>query len=207
MSLRRILPLATLALTLALPSLRSQQILTLRGELDEGRSTGCYYCPNVPYTVKFSETPVRSSTVNLAFYKAQSSQLVLTGVWETSTTPPGLNVLSVQVTTNSLTFPTNARTGNTERFTTHAEVGAFAATVISIGSGFVPLFDTALLLNPAVLVVMDAGVTNAQGDFRIDFNMPSDPALIGARFWSQSVIVPPTGTPYTSNPGRTFIDR
>lgn len=194
----------SVALATALP-LTAQQTLTIRGELDEGRSTGCYYCPNVPYTVKFSETPVRSTTVNLAAYHAASQQLILTGIWDTSTNPPGLNVTSVAVVTESLSFPTNARVGVNERFDVYGPAAAASATLIGFGSGFTPLLGSALLLNPALLVMIDNGPLDATGRRRFDLPVPDNAALAGLNFWSQSLIVPSTGLPFFSNPGRTTV--
>lgn len=207
MSLHSALLPLSIALLAAAASLSAQQTTTLRGELDEGRSTGCYYCPNVPYTIKFSETPVRSSVVNLAAYHALSQQLVLTGSWNTSTRPAGFDVTSVEVVAASLGFPRGARTGAHERFDVDGPAGAFAATFLAFGSGFVPVFDTALLLNPSILIQIDSGTLDAQGNRRFDLPIPANPALAGLNVWTQSVIVPASGLPYTSNPGRTTIDR
>lgn len=207
MSLRSaLLPLAIALLAAAAP-LSAQQTTTLRGELDEGRSTGCYYCPNVPFTIKFSETPVRSSVVNLAAYQALSQQLILTGNWNTSTRPAGFDVTSVEVVGASLGFPRNARTGANERFDVDGPAGAFTATFLAFGSGFVPVFGTALLLNPSILIEIDRGTLDAQGNRRFDLPIPANAALAGLNVWTQSVIVPASGLPYTSNPGRTTIDR
>lgn len=203
-SLRSRVLRASLALAAALP-VTAQQTLTIRGELDEGRSTGCYYCPNVPYTVKFSETPVRSTVVNLAPYHAASQQLILTGIWDTSTNPPGLNVTSVEVVSESLSFPTNARVGANERFDVYGPAGAASATLIGFGSGFTSLFNSALLLNPALLMVIDNTPLDGTGRNRFNFPIPDNASLAGLNFWSQSVIVPQTGLPYFSNPGRTTV--
>lgn len=207
MSLRSTCIAFTLALLGALAPLSAQQTLTLRGELDEGRSTGCYYCPNVPYTIKFSETPVRSSVIDLAPYQLSSQQLILTGTWDTSTRPAGFNVTAVQVVGESLGFPTNARTGATERFDINGPAGTPTATFLAFGSGFVPLFGAALLLNPAVLIEIDSGVLDAQGNRRFGLPVPANAALAGLNFWTQSILVPASGQPYFSNPGRTTIDR
>jgi hypothetical protein len=207
MSLRSTCISVTLAFLGALAPLAAQQTMTLRGELDEGRSTGCYYCPNVPYTIKFSETPVRSTVVDLEPYHLASQQLILTGTWDTSTRPAGFNVTSVQVVEESLGFPTHARTGTNERFDVNGPAGTPTATFLAFGSGFVPLFGTALLLNPTVLIEIDSGVLDAQGNRRFDVPVPANPALAGLNFWTQSILVPANGQPYFSNPGRTTIDR
>ncbi len=201
----------TALLLLAAAPLASQQTLTLRGELDEGRSTGCYYCPNVPYTVKFSETPVRSATVDLQFYKDLSAQLVLTGIWDTSTTPAGLEVTSVTVVGETLSFPTNARTGRDARFIVHGPAGAGASTqtalMLSLGSGFLPLFGSAALIDPSTALVVDAGPLGLDGQRETTLPVPTDAGLIGLRLWSQAVITPAGSQPLFSNPGRTDIDR
>ncbi|MBK8976199.1 MAG: hypothetical protein IPM29_09745 [Planctomycetes bacterium] len=207
MSFRSSLQIISAALFATLSTLSAQHTLTLRGELDEGRSTGCYYCPAVPYTVMFSETPVRSATVDLAYYKALSAQLILTGFWDTSRTPAGLEVTGVVVVTESLSFPTSARTGGTERFVIHGPAGAFGATLFALGNGFTPALGTALLIDPATTVVLDSGLLDGQGTLRSDVPIPAHPALVGLRFWTQAVIAPAGGVPYTSNPGRTLIDR
>ncbi len=196
-----------MALTiLTTATLSAQQTLTLRGELDEGKSTGCYYCPNVPWTIKFSETPVRSKTIDLKPFKDASAQLILTGYWDRSVTPHGLEVTSVQVVTESLSVNNSARTGQPLRYTTYGPSDSVAATVIASGNGFVPLFGTALLLDPASLFLLGANVING-GQWRFDLVIPSDPSLIGIRFWSQSLVVPPNAAPYSTNPGRTTVDR
>ncbi|MEZ5964881.1 MAG: hypothetical protein R3F56_13660 [Planctomycetota bacterium] len=192
-----------LALAAALPA----QTLHVRGELDEGRSTGCYYCPNVPYTVKFSETPVRSSTVDLQFYKNLSAQLILHGTWDTSVNPAGLNVSSVEIVSESLGVSNTARTGTSLRFTVSGPAAAPAGVIIAQGAGFLQLFQSALLLDPASLLVLGAGALGAQGSWRFELPIPADPQLIGFRFWSQALIVPPNDVPYWSNPQRTLIDR
>lgn len=197
---------ALLPLSLALStSLAAQQTMTMRGELDEGRSTGCYYCPNVPYTIKFSETPVRSTVVNLAPYHLASQQLLLTGYWDTTTTPAGFNVQSVQVVNESLSFPTHGRIGSNERFDVNGPAGAASATFIAFGSGFTPLFNTALLLNPALILAIDSGPLSASGSRRFTFPIPDNDSLVGLNFWSQAVIVGSGMEPYFTNPGRTEI--
>lgn len=198
--------MATVLTLLTTVTLSAQQTLTLRGELDEGRSTDCYYCPNVPWTIKFSETPVRSKTIDLKPYKDASAQLVLTGYWDTSVTPHGLEVTSVRVVTESFSVNNSARTGQPLRFTTYGPSGSPAATVIASGNGFLPLFGTALLLDPSSLFVLGANVIQG-GLWRFDLAIPSDPSLVGIRFWSQSLVVPPNAAPYSTNPGRTTVDR
>ncbi|MGE0144258.1 MAG: hypothetical protein AB7I19_11790 [Planctomycetota bacterium] len=207
MSLQSTCLRTAVTLLATLPPLMAQATMTLRGELDEGRSTGCYYCPNVPYTIKFSETPVRSTVVDLEPYHLASQQLLLTGTWDTSTRPAGFHVTAAQVVAESLGFPTNARTGASERFDVQGPAGSPSTTFLAYGSGFVPVFDTALLLNPAVLIEIDSGVIGPQGGRRFLLSIPADPALAGLNFWTQSILVPPTGSPYFSNPGRTTIDR
>lgn len=185
------------------------QQLTLRGELDEGRSTGCYYCPNVPYTIKFSETPVRSSSgVDLAAYKALGEQLELIGTWDTSTNPAGLDVSAVNVVSQSLSVSNTAATGAKLRFTTSGAPGSLAATAIAFGNGFLPLFgSTAMLLDPASIVVLGANTLDVSGTWRFNLAVPANPGLVGVRFWSQSLLLPTNGTPYSSNPRVTLVDR
>ena len=145
--------------------------------------------------------------MNLAAYHALSQQLVLIGTWNTSTRPAGFDVTSVEVVGASLGFPRGARTGANERFDVDGPAGAFAATFLAFGSGFVPVFGTALLLNPSILIQIDSGTLDAQGNRRFDLPIPANAALAGLNVWTQAVIVPASGLPYTSNPGRTTIDR
>ncbi|MCA8956832.1 MAG: hypothetical protein KDC87_12215 [Planctomycetes bacterium] len=206
MSLPTLLRGAALLLLAAAP-LASQQTLTLRGELDEGRSTGCYYCPNVPYTIKYSETPVRSSTVDLSYYKALSAQLILHGNWDTTKTPAGLEVTRVEVVTESLSVGNTAKLGSPLRFSIYGPAGSVARPAVALGNGFLPLFQSALLIDPLTLVPIGTNTIDSSGQWRFDLTVPNDAGLVGLRFWTQALIAPPSATPFLSNPERTQIQR
>ncbi len=181
--------------------------MTLYGDLDEGRSTGCYYCPNVPYTIRYSETPVRSTTVDLAYYKALSLPLRLDGTWDTTTTPPGLNVTSVQLISQMFQVSNTARTGSNLRFSANGAAGEVAITVVAFGQGFLPIFDSAMLIDPGTAFVLSMDLLDTQGSVRFDLPIPDAPELIGLRFWSQAAFFSNSALPYVSNPQRTLIDR
>jgi hypothetical protein len=191
-------------LLVATSGLTAQATLTLRGELGDGKSTGCYYCPNVPFTIKFSETPVRSTVLDLNLYL--DMELALTGTWNPTTNPPGLDVTAVQVVPQVLSVSGTGRIGDGLRYSIAGTPGGVALTCIAAGHGFIQLFDTtAMLLDPTSLVLLDASVLDNKGDFRFDVPIPNDPALIGLLVFSQSLIVPVSGPMYSSNPRRPTI--
>ncbi|MCB9880249.1 MAG: hypothetical protein H6832_00080 [Planctomycetes bacterium] len=103
--------------------------------------------------------------------------------------------------------PFSARTGTSLRYTTYGPAGSIAATVIAGGNGFVPLFGTALLLDGSSLTLLGASVLGGAGSWRFDLPIPANASLVGLRFWSQSLVISPSGSPFSTNPGRTLIDR
>lgn len=182
------------------------QSLTIRGSLADGRQTGCYYCPSVPYALKYSETPVHSSSgIDLAFYKNLNQDLVLSGVWDTSTNPASLDVAAVTLTNQSLQTPNSVRIGASMRFSLAGGANEFAFTVVAFGNGFVPLFDSAFLIDPLTSFLLDLSQLDSSGDLRFNQTIPNDPLLVGLRFWSQAVFVAADQTIWFSNPEATEV--
>lgn len=191
--------------SLLLPATLSAQTITVRGELGDGRATGCYYCPGSRYVIKWSETQVDSSTINLALYLNQ--ELMLTGTLGTNAGRPSIDVTAVQVVTETFSFSGQGRIGNRFRAGTQASPGDLAVNLFALNAGFVaaggPL---TLLLDPTATVVLGVGVANNNGEFKSDVDIPNVPALVGLHVFGQSLIVPQsTGVPFTSNPDSKIV--
>jgi hypothetical protein len=186
-------------------ALTAQQQVELRGELVDGRATGCYYCPNVGFAIKFSETPVHSSTINLTPFLQQQVQMVAN--WNGSLSAPDFDVTAISIVTETFSDAGGARISQNFRFTTHAGPGDLAFNAIAFGNGLaVPFGTLAILINPANAVLLGFGVTDGNGEFRTTVQLPNDPALVGLRVFSQGVVAPVNGDPlFGTNPRASFI--
>jgi hypothetical protein len=86
------------------------------------------------------------------------------------------------------------------RFTTKAAPGTLCLNLAALGTSFlVPVGTIAVLLDPASVVPLAAGFTNAGGDFRTEINLPNLPSLIGQRLFGQGVIAPAAAPLFGSN--------
>jgi hypothetical protein len=190
---------------LAAAALTAQQQVELRGELVDGRATGCYYCPNVGFAIKFSETPVHSTTINLTPFLQQQVQMIAN--WNGSLSAPDFDVTAITIVTETFSDNGGAQISQNFRFTTHAGAGDLAFNAVAFGHGLVvPFGSLAILLDPNNAVLLGIGVTDGSGEFRTTVQLPNDPALVGLRVFSQGVVAPVNGNPlYGTNPRASFI--
>lgn len=183
----------------------SAQTVTVRGELGDGRATGCYYCPGSRYVVKWTETQIDSSTINLALYLNQ--QLQLTGTFNGTLARPSIDVTAVQVVTETYSFSGQSRIGSRLRPSTHAAAGDLAFNLIALDAGFASAGGSmTVLMDPATTMVLGFGVCDNNGEFRSNADIPNVPALVGQRVFGQSMIVPIAGgLPFGSNPDVAIV--
>lgn len=181
-------------LTTALFVTPSRAQYQIRGEVEAGQVSTCYYCPTVTsYVIHGSETPITSSSVSLASYVGQ--HVILTGNWGTVGSLPIFDVTAVQATSSSFSINGNSSIGSTVHFTATAPSGDLVVNIISMNAGVVPLSSEAtLLLNPGQLGILDAGFA-ANGQFETDLAIPSVPSLVGLHFFGQALILPASGAP------------
>ena len=198
MNLSTFLRSFVLAASAAAPALA--QTVVVRGELVDGRATGCYYCPQVQFAIKYSETPVRSSTIALAQFLGQ--QVELTGTWNGSTTSPAIDVTSAQIVAETLTINGSGRIGDRFRFSAHGTPGSLAVNAGAAAHGFVVPFGAglAMLLEPVTTFVFGIGFVAGDGEFKTDVRIPNNPAFIGMRVFSQSLLTPSGGALFATNP-------
>jgi hypothetical protein len=184
-----ILPfLFTLAPTL------TAQAAVVRGELADGRATGCYYCPGYQYVIKWVGTRIESSTVNLAAFLGQ--QVEFTGDWDGTI----FHVTAAQVVPTSFDLIGNGSIGNRYRCNAQGAPGEVALNAISLGTMFtIPLPTVAALLHPATTVVMGIGTVSTNGEFKSDVDIPDNPALIGLRINGQAFFASTAAGPFRSS--------
>lgn len=183
------------------------QTVTVRGELGDGRATGCYYCPGSRYVIKWSETQIDSTStnINLALYLNQ--QLMLTGTLGGTAARPSIDVTAVVVVTESFSFAGQGRIGNRFRATAKASPGDLAVNLFALNAGFASAGGAlSLLLDPMATVVLGVGAVDGNGEFKSDANIPNVPSLVGLHVFGQALIVPQAnGAPYTSNPDSKVV--
>lgn len=174
--------LATLGLAFPIGA----QTIQLRGELTNGRATGCYYCPGYEYVLKWSETPLASSVVSLAPFL--DTQVRVEGFWDPTTVPAHFEVTAIVNVPESYSVDGNPRIGNRVRPNAKGTPGEFAAHFLAIDAGFVPLgSDLAMLLDPTTVIFLGAGTIGGGAEFKIDVDLPNDAALVGLRFMGQAL--------------------
>lgn len=180
---------ATLCLGAAQPALAQIQI---RGQVEAGQVSTCYYCPTVTsFVLHGSETPISSNTVNLSALVGQ--HVLLSGTWGGTPALPIFQVASAQVVTSDFSINGNSSIGNTVRFITNAATGDIVANVMAMNAGVMTLTsDATLLLNVNQAAVLDAGVVTTS-QFRTDLAIPNVPSLIGMHFFGQGVVFPGGG--------------
>lgn len=187
------MPRFLLATTLTLAAGLGAQTVVARGELADGRATGCYYCPGYQYVIKFAGTRLESPTVNLAQFVNQ--QVEFTGTWTGSL----LNVTAARVVAESFSITGNGRIGSRYRWNAVAAPGDLAIHALSFGTGFLPLGDVAVQLAPLSTVVLGLGIVNGAGEAKADLDIPNVPALVGVRLNGQALFVPPAAPAWSSN--------
>lgn len=198
----RLLALCSSAL-LALSTLLPAQVVHMRGEVVDGRATGCYYCPGYQYVIKWIGTRLDGSLVSLAPYL--DKQVDLTGTWNGSVVTPIITVTSIQLATESFSISGTTRLGDRLRFNAIAPQGTMAANVLGFARAFVPMLPLVFNLDPTTAIVLGSGPTNGAGEFKSDLSIPNDPALVGLRFYGEALIVPPASIPYWSNPDSKVV--
>lgn len=195
--------LATATVTFGLCAVLPAQSnsIEMRGQVEISLQGGCYYCPPISnYVIHGSETPIRSTTINLASYVGMDVKL--SGTWTTSGSYPVVDVTGIQVVAPVLNISGNSRIGNTIRWIANGAPGDLAMHVLSLGASFVPLSGTTVfLLQPATMVVLGSGPIANNGSFQIDLPIPANSYLIGLHLFGQALIVPANSTTfYFSNP-------
>ena len=188
------LTLSALLLSATAQLLPAQVNVVARGELADGQATGCYYCPGYQYVIKFVGTQLQSSTVNLNLFINQYVEL--TGTWNGTV----LNVTSAQLTPETFSIGGNTSIGHTIRPTTMSTPGDLALNIAALGTTFlVPFADIALMMNPASAVILGAGITNGNGEFKSDIDLPNDPSIVGVRVFGQGIVFTPAGAIFSTN--------
>lgn len=178
----------------------AQNTIQIRGQVEAGQVSTCYYCPTVTnYVIHGSETPIRSSTIDFSTLLGQ--HVILTGTWGGTASVPVFDAVSAQVTTAQFSLNGNSSIGNTVRFIASAAVGDLVANVIAMNAGILTITpNTTLLLNVAQAAVLDAGIVTS-GQFRTDLTIPNNPALVGLHFFGQAVVMPGNGAAmYATSP-------
>ncbi|MBL8897244.1 MAG: hypothetical protein JNM84_06440 [Planctomycetes bacterium] len=181
---------ATLALafaTIGFASDASAQTVRLRGEVVNGRATGCYYCPGYEFALKWTETAIASRMVSIGAFLHQ--QVEVEGVWDPSTNPPHLEVSAIRAVPETFSIDGTERIGDRMRFTSTGTPGELAANFLGFDAGFFPLGGTlAMTLDPQTMFFLGAGAMNGNGEFKSDVNLPNDPRLVGLRFIGQALM-------------------
>lgn len=181
------------------------QVVTLRGEVTNGRETGCYYCPGYDYVIKWIGTRLDPSVVNLAPYLDQQVEIV--GNWNGSLTVPIVTVTSIRVVAESFSISGSNSIGTRMDFNAIAPQGDRAAHVLAFGRSFAPLYlPLVMSLDPALSSVLGFGPTNGNNEFKARLPIPADPSIVGVRVYGQALIVPQSGAPwYFTNPDSKLI--
>lgn len=196
-------PCLSAVLVLAAANVAPAQI-QLRGEVEASQVATCYYCPAVTsFVLHGSETPISSSSVNLAALVGQ--HVLLTGAWGGTATLPIFQITSAQVVNGDFSIHGNSSAGNTVRFITAANAGDLVANVVAMNAGALTLTNEAtLLVNPSQAVVLDAGMAN-NGQYRSDLLIPNNPALVGVHFFGQGIVFPVAGAFFTTEPDARHV--
>lgn len=202
MNTQRLSSLFSAAL-LGLASILPAQVVTMRGEVADGRATGCYYCPGYQYVIKWIGTRLDASVVNLAPYLNQ--QVEVTGNWNGSLTTPIITVTAVRLVAESFSIAGSTRIGDKLRLNSISTTGDLAANVIAFSRSFVPMLPLVVSLDPATAFVLGSGATNGNGEFKSDLDIPNDPALVGLRVYGQGLVVPQVGLPFFTNPDSKVV--
>lgn len=185
---------AAMSLLFALAATLSAQSITVRGELADGRATGCYYCPGYQYVIKFVGTRLESTTVNLGQFLSQ--QLEMTGTWDGTI----FHVTAARVVASSFDLTGNGTIGNRFRCNAQANPGDLAINAVSLATQFsIPLPGMAALLHPGMLAVQGVGVVNGNGEFKSDLDIPNDPSLVGLRINGEAFFASGVGGPIWSS--------
>jgi hypothetical protein len=173
------------------------QSAVLRGEIADGRATGCYYCPGYQFVLKWVGTRLESTTVNLAQFEVLSQIVEMTGTWDGTI----FHVTAAHNITSMFDLTGNGSLGGRFRCDAVGNPGDLAVNAISLGTSFmIPVPNTPTLLQPSTTVVMGIGITGANGEFRSDINIPQNPALVGLRINGQAIFAPlNNGALYSSN--------
>lgn len=172
------------ALLIAGASLLHAQVpVVARGQVTDGSAAGCYYCPGFSHVIKFVGTQLASPTINLALYHNQMVEMV--GTWNGTV----LEVASIQVVPDSFSIGGNTSLGHAMRPTAIEAPGTLALNLAALGTTFlVPFAELAVMMNPASTVILGAGVTNGNGEFKSDIDIPNDPSLVGLRVFGQALL-------------------
>ncbi|MCA8976518.1 MAG: hypothetical protein KDC98_17490 [Planctomycetes bacterium] len=180
--------------TIAVSALPAQVPVQLRCEVTDGSAAGCYYCPGFGHVIKFTGTPLVSSTISLGQYHNQ--YVHIHGTWDGT----NVNVTAIQVTTDSFALTGNGSIGNRFRLNSMGNPGELALNVVSLGNGFaVPFRDVAFQLQPTSAIVQGIGTLNGAGEFKTDLDIPNVPSLIGLRVYGQGVIMDASGGLLSTN--------
>lgn len=169
--------------------------IQIRGQVEAGQVSTCYYCPTVTsFVIHGSETPIRSSSIDFSALVGQTC--IFTGTWGGTAALPIFDVTAAQLTSSLFSIHGNSSLGNTVRFQTSAGTGDIALNLIGLNAGAFTLTDVAtFLLNPSQSAVLGMG-TSTNGTVRTDLVIPSTPALVGMHFFGQAVILPANGAPF-----------
>lgn len=183
---------ATLSLA-AISDARAQY--ELRGRVEAGQVSTCYYCPTITsYVIHASETPIRSNVIDLSLLLNQ--YVVLSGSWGGTAALPVFEVTGAQPTTSMFAINGNGSNGNTVRFTTHGPTGDLAVNLVALNAGVTPISaSTTLLLAASQTVVLGLGPITG-GTFRTDLAIPANPALVGLHLFGQALIAPANGSAF-----------
>lgn len=191
------------AAVLAISALLPAQTVTMRGEVVDGRATGCYYCPGSQYAIKWVGTRLDGSQVNLAPFLDQ--QCELTGNWNGNLTTPVVTVTSIRLLPDTFSITGNTRIGNRVRYNTAAIAGDLVANVLGFNRSFFPMLPLVFSLDPASAFVLGSGPAGGNGEFKSDLDIPNDTALVGLRIYGQGLVLPTLGVPYWTNPDTKVI--
>lgn len=181
----------------------SAQTVVVRGQIQSGRATGCYYCPSVPWALKYSETPITSSSVNLNLYLGLDVEI--TANWNGSTSAPSLDVTAVSIVSQSFSFAGQGRLGQDFRFTVNGTPGDFAINAGSFDRSFLAFGQLGFFLDPTVAFVLGIGAIDGGGQFRSVLSIPNDPSFVGLHVFGQGLIAPANGALYTTSMRADFV--
>ncbi|MCU0867164.1 MAG: hypothetical protein MUC36_25565 [Planctomycetes bacterium] len=171
------------------------QTVTLRGRVTDGSAAGCYYCTGFAHVFKYTGTRLQSSTINLNPFMNQD--ITVTGTWNGTY----VNVTSAQLVPESFSLSGSGTIGESFDLNTNGTPGNLAINLVAFGAGLViPFADLGLQLNPASAVVHGYGLIDGGGEFTSELSVPNVPSLIGLRVFGQGVVLPASGTFYSTNP-------
>lgn len=170
------------------------QTVELRGKVEDGEGA-CYYCPGYDYVLDGPNFPITSSAANLGVFLSQQVHAV--GVWNTSLAAPVVELVSVELASESFSLGGGATVGSELDFTAHGTPGDQVYLLGSLGFGFQPALSSSsvLLLDLSSITLLGLDTIGSDGEATASVLLPA--WMSGLEVVGQALVVPANGTPPT----------